>query len=171
MKKQSKQIKGKKQEFQRAFAEVTGIDLPVSAKHVVTVTTSDVYDAFKAGVDFALKQKPAKVPAVESNYKMLFPESTYDYAAAPVTNVVAMDQPDLQFTTYVFRELIASFEENIRIAERTIAKLWNVCDPENPASKVYFDDMNRWKDIKRELQGKLARMQRIQSTLKKAQRQ
>jgi hypothetical protein len=78
-----------------------------------------------------------------------------------------LTQADVQRLMYTLRLILSAFEEHKRVANRTIAALWEECNPDEPASAAAFHELNNWKASKADIKEKSKQLADIQRKLKK----
>lgn len=72
------------------------------------------------------------------------------------------------------QSLVSLLKENIQIeqhmlkdARKLTASYWNYCNPTDDGTKEYFYSLNYFKDIARTHKEKIAKLNKLQNTLKK----
>ena len=72
------------------------------------------------------------------------------------------------------QSLVSLLKENIQIEQHMLkdtrkqaSTYWNYCNPTDPATKEYFYSMNYFKDLVKEGKEKIAKLNKLQNTLKK----
>jgi hypothetical protein len=78
-----------------------------------------------------------------------------------------LTQADVQRLMYTLRIILSAFEEHKRVANRTIAALWESCNPDDPYTEVEFQALNKWKASKADIKEKAKNLADIQRKLKK----
>lgn len=78
-----------------------------------------------------------------------------------------LTQAQVQSLVSIMKEAIRIEQMILKDARKQASTYWNYCNPTDPTTKEYFYSMNYLKDIAKEGKEKIAKLNKLQNTLKK----
>ena len=78
-----------------------------------------------------------------------------------------LTQAQLQSLVSLLKEDLAVEQSILKDARKQASIYWNYCNPTDPTTKEYFYTMNYFKEITKVQKQKIAKLNKLQNTLKK----
>jgi hypothetical protein len=133
---------------------------------------------FHLGVSIALNEQPEKLcKLVSTNQNMINMMGNTFCGVQSVTALqdtldnskrsnVLFSNSELQFLSYMLREILNEMETSKETCKRAIDYYWINSNPDNPSSLDLYKKLNQVKDVKRDLKAKANKMASIQRKIK-----
>lgn len=80
---------------------------------------------------------------------------------------ITLTQAQLQSLVSLLKEDLAVEQSILKDARKQASIYWNYCNPTDPTTKEYFYTMNYFKEITKAQKQKIAKLNKLQNTLKK----
>lgn len=80
---------------------------------------------------------------------------------------ITLTQAQLQSLVSLLKEDLAVEQSILKDARKQSSIYWNYCNPTDPTTKEYFYTMNYFKEITKAQKQKIAKLNKLQNTLKK----
>ena len=80
---------------------------------------------------------------------------------------VTLTQAQLQSLVSLLKEDLAVEQSILKDARKQASIYWNYCNPTDPTTNEYFYTMNYFKEITKAQKQKIAKLNKLQNTLKK----